>query len=61
MALMVAASSTEIVVCASCPDIHHDAMNKIYKDLGITKAYARKGDMQDMLSGASWIPKWESK
>lgn len=54
-------SAPETIICASCPQMHQEQMNKICKDLNITKAYAKKGDTLDMLSGNNWIPKWESK
>ena len=51
----------EALVCASCPEAHHDEVTAICMKSGIQKAFGKAGDMVDSLSPGSWLGKWEAK
>ncbi len=51
----------EKLVCASCPEHHHDEMVRLCVQLEIIKAFGKSGDMINKLDGAQWIPKWQAR
>eukprot|EP00438_Fugacium_kawagutii_P030091 Skav228180 [mRNA] locus=scaffold3933:209731:210465:+ [translate_table: standard] len=50
----------EISVVASCPAVHHDAVQNICLKMKMVKAFGQEGDVVDDIPG-HWVPKWRMR